>query len=438
MTTASGGRSRRGLRPLPLLHTGTPAPFRVVLPAYLAALAGWLAAAVTLLLAAPALADGAIAGTRTVLAAHLVGLVLFPFAVAAAVWQLLPVMLRNDPPRRGHRPLVLVLLAAGIPLAAAIAREQATLIAVCAVLLAGGLALLLGEIALLVRRAPRGKWIVVNRLAVLLAGTNAALAFALGAIAASDDGPEPLGVPYERFLLIHLSFALVGWLTVLIAAVGRTLVPMLGLAAAAPPRRVPAAELAIVAGLWLFVAGLALPARALVAAGILLMLAGLAPVARLFLRAAGRGTIGVREGPAAQAAVGLVFLGQAALLGLAAAAELVDGREAAIAAVLLLGLGWAAGMIVGHLGKLVSLSGWGSWPPGPRPRQAELYPRRPWQVEVVVFALGVQLLAVGVFFQEEAAARAGALVLAVAAAAALTGAGATVARVAARRRDPER
>jgi hypothetical protein len=413
MTTASGGRSRRGLRPLPLLHTGTPAPFRVTLPAYLAALAGWLAAAVVLVLAAPALAGGAISGTRTVLAAHLVGLVLFPFAVAAAVWQLLPVMLRNDPPRRGHRPLVLVLLA-------------------------GGLALLLGEVALLVRRAPRGKRIVVDRLAVLLAGTNAALAFALGAVAAADEGPEPLGVPYERFLLIHLSFALVGWLTVLIAAVGRTLVPMLGLAAAAPPRRIPAAELTIAAGLWLFVAGLAVPARALVAAGILVMVAGLVPVARLFLRAAGTGTIGVREGPAAHAAVGLVFLGQAALLGLAAAAELVDGREAAIAAVLLLGLGWAAGMIVGHLGKLVSLSGWGSWPPGPRPRQAELYPRRPWQVEVVVFAVGVQLLAVGALFQAEAAARAGALVLAVAAAAALTGAGATVARVAVRRRELDR
>jgi hypothetical protein len=59
-------------------------------------------------------------------------------------------------------------------------------------------------------------------------------------------------------------------------------------------------------------------------------------------------------------------------------------------------------------------------------------------VEVVVFAVGVQLLAVGALFQAEAAARAGALVLAVAAAAALTGAGATVARVAVRRRELDR
>jgi hypothetical protein len=434
MTTIFGGSSRGRVRPLPLLHTGTPAPFGLVLPAYLGALLGWLAAAVVLVLAAPALADGAIASTRTILAAHLVGLVLFPFAVAAAVLQLLPVMLRNDPPRRGHRPLVLVLLAAGAPLAAAVALEKPVLVAVFAALLAGGLALLLGELALLIRRAPRGKRIVVDRLAVALAGTNAALAFALGAVAAAEEGPEPLGVPYERFLLIHLSFALVGWLTVLIAAVGRTLVPMLGLAASAGPRRVPGAELTIVGGLWLYVAGLAVPADALVAAGILVMLAGLVPVARLFLRTAGAGTIGVREGPAAHAAVGLCFLAQAALLGLAAAAGLVPERRAAIAAVLLLGLGWAAGMIVGHLGKLVSLSAWGSWPRGPRPRQAELYPRRPWQAEVVLLAAGVQLLAAGIFFEAGAVARTGAVLLAASAAAALAGAGTTVARVVSRRR----
>jgi hypothetical protein len=241
-------------------------------------------------------------------------------------------------------------------------------------------------------------------------------------------------VPYERFLLVHLSFALVGWLTVLIAAVGRTLVPMLGLAASAGPRRVPGAELTIVGGLWLYVAGLAVPADALVAAGILVMLAGLVPVARLFLRTAGAGTIGVREGPAAHAAVGLCFLAQAALLGLAAAAGLVPERRAAIAAVLLLGLGWAAGMIVGHLGKLVSLSAWGSWPRGPRPRQAELYPRRPWQAEVVLLAAGVQLLAAGIFFEAGAVARTGAVLLAASAAAALAGAGTTVARVVSRRR----
>jgi hypothetical protein len=87
-------------------------------------------------------------------------------------------------------------------------------------------------------------------------------------------------------------------------------------------------------------------------------------------------------------------------------------------------------MIVGNLGKLVSLSGWGSWPPGPRPRQAALYPRRPWQAEVLLFAPGVQLLALGVLLESAGTVRAGAVVLAASAAAALAGAGITVARVA--------
>lgn len=404
------------------------------MPAYLAALAGWLAATVVLVLAAPALAEGAIATTATVLAAHLVALVLFPFGVAAAVWQLLPMLLRNDLPRGRHLPLALVLISAGAPLAVAIAVDAITLVAILAVLLACGLAVLLGEIALLIHRAPRGRLIIVNRLAVALASAHAALAFALGAAAAADRGPAPLGIPYERLLLLHLSVALVGWLTVLIAVIGRTLVPMLGLAAAAPRRRVPVAELAIVAGLWLYVAGLVVSSHALVAIGIAVATAGIAPVARLFLRTALAGRIGGREGPAVHAALGLFFLAEAALLGLVAAAGAIDERRAAIGAVALLGLGWAAGMIVGHLGKLVSLAGWGSWPPGPRPRQAELYPRFPWQLEAMLFAPAVELFAGGIVFESDTAARAGAVLLVGAALAAVLGAGVTVARVASLRR----
>ena len=53
-----------------------------------------------------------------------------------------------------------------------------------------------------------------------------------------------------------LSLALLGWLTVMILAVGRTLVPMLAAAAAEQPRRVPWPELALVGGLWTFAIGL--------------------------------------------------------------------------------------------------------------------------------------------------------------------------------------
>ena len=235
--------------------TGRPAPFRLGAPAYALALAGWLAATFLLTASTTDLVDLSLAGERPVAAAHAVGLVFFPFAVAAAVWQLLPVMLRNDPPRPWLRWLVLPLVAAGIPLAFGLATGRDGLAAASAALLAAGMVLLLVELAQLVRGAPPGRLLVVSKTAVALAGAHAAAAFALGVIALAASGSEPLGVPYERLLLIHLALALVGWLTVLIAAVGRTLVPMLALAAAAPKRRAPIGELVLVAGLWTFVVG---------------------------------------------------------------------------------------------------------------------------------------------------------------------------------------
>jgi len=412
-----------------MAETGQPAPFRLGAPAYLIAFAGWVAASVLLLESAPELVGLAVSGTGPVAAAHAIGVVFFPFAVAAAAWQLLPVMLRNDPPRPWSRWVVLALLLAGIPLAIGVATGRPGLAAASAVVLAGGLVLFLVELGLLVRGAPRGRTLVVSRPAVGLAGLHAAASFALGAIVLSDEGPEPLGIPYERALLAHLTLAAVGWLTVLIAAVGRTLVPMLGLAAAAPRRRAPVAELVLVSGLWLFVGGVVGEVDALVAIGVLVMLAGLAAPVRLFGSVARSGKIGVREGPVAHVAVGLVFLLQAALLALAAVTGLVDGRRVAVAAVLFLGVGWALGVIVGHAGKLVSLSGWGSWPPGPRPKQADLYPRPGWQVEAVVFASGVELLAAGVLLESEGMARAGAALLVVSSLVALASAAETVRRV---------
>ncbi len=406
-----------------MAHTGHPAPFRLGAPAYLAALCGWVAAAVLLVAAAPDLARAAVSGTYAVGAAHAVGVVFFPFAVAAAVWQLLPVMLRNDPPFRRLRWVALPLLAGGVPLAVALATERRALAAVSAVVLGTGLVLLLVELAALIRGAPGGRTLVVSRAAVALAGVHAAAAFAVGAAVLADAGPEPLGVPYERVLLVHLALALVGWLTVLIANVGRTLVPMLGLAAAAPRRRVPVPELVLAAGLWVLIAGIASERDALVAAGVLVAGAGFSVPAWRFLVVAARGRIGVREGPVAHVVVGLACLAQAGVL------VLVDpARRTAVAAVLLVGIGWAGGVVLGHLGKLISLSAWGSWPPGPRPKQAELYPRRAWQVESVLFAVGIEALAAGVVIDAPSLARAGAAVLAAASLVALAAGTETVRR----------
>lgn len=422
------------LRELPVAATGHPAPFAVTAPAYACAVLGWAAAATTLALSAAELTDGSIFESGLVLAAHLVGLVFFPFAVAAAVWQLLPVMLRNDPPTRRLRPIALLLLASGIPLAAAVALDIDAVAEALALLLAAGLVLLLAEVASLIRGAPTGKTLVVSRPAVALALVHAAIAFALGVIALVDGGPEPLGIAYERFLLLHLSIALIGWLTVLIAAVGRTLVPMLALAPAAEKRSAPLAEAGIVVGLWTYAAGLAMPSDGLIAVGIFVMAVSVSPIARAFVRAAFGGNIGLREGSVAHVVVGLAFMAQAAALGLAGALDQIDGRRAAIAAVVLLGLGWASGVIVGHVGKLASLSGWGSWPPGPRPKQQALYPRRIWQLEVVAFAIGIELLATGVLLESQATTTVGGVTFVAAALLATLGVGETARRVALRRR----
>jgi hypothetical protein len=421
--------SARSMRELPLVHTGKPAPFRLVAPAYLAALVGWLAAGALLTASADDVARLSISGSEPVSVAHAVGLVFFPFAVVAAAWQLIPVMLRNNPPRPQLRPLILVLLVAGVPLAYAVAHGRPTLAYLCAAALGAGLVLFLAELGALIRGAPRERRLAVSRPPLALAAASVVAAFSLGLGVMADGGPEPLGVPYERVLLAHIALALVGWLTMMIAAVGRTLVPMLGLASAAPPRAAPVAEIVLTAGLWIFIAGVASMVAALVALGCLAMLAALARPAARFVGVARSGRIGAREGPVLHVAVGLVFLVEAGVLGICAAAGAVGGRRAAVAGVLLLGLGWAAGVVVGHLGKLISLSGWGSWPPGPRPTQAALYPRRGWQVEALLFAVAVEVVALGVLADSRAATRAGAVLLTVSAVVALLSALETIRRV---------
>jgi hypothetical protein len=79
--------------------------------------------------------------------------------------------------------------------------------------------------------------------------------------------------------------------------------------------------------------------------------------------------------------------------------------------VILLLAGWAGGVVVGHVGKLLSLSLWVWWPQGPRPKQAELYPRRLGLLEAAAFATGVEVLALGVLLGSAGTARTGAGVL---------------------------
>jgi hypothetical protein len=422
-------------RPLPIHAVGRPAPWPLVATSFVLALLGWAAASAAAIRAVPDLAAGRLGAESPVLALHLAALVFFPFAVTGAAWHTLPVMLRNHLRSVRLLWLALPLLAGGVPLAAGIALGADTLVWAGTGLLAAALAVTLHQLAGLILHAPREKTLVASRIGVALSALHLVAAFVLGAAVFSAAGPAVWGVPYERMVLVHLLLAALGWLTLLILAVGRTLAPMLALAPAAPPRRLPWLELGFAAGLWLFAGGLAAGVGAIAAAGGAVVAIA---VGRFCLQVAGvlrTRRLDAVEGPLAHLTAGVVFLAQSAAVGFAALAGAVDERRGTGAFVLLLVVGWAAGVILGHLGKLLSLSAWTGWPPGPRPGQAAFYPRRLWEAEAAAFAVGVELLAVSVLVRSEPLGYAGAGLVVGSAAAALAGAVTTVLRARAGRLD---
>ncbi len=409
------------MKEIPLAATGKPGPWGLVAPAFLLALTGWLAASIALLASGDALARVATWDQDLVLAVHFTGLVLFPFAVAGGAWHALPPMLRNSlrQPRLLRGALVLML--GSIPLAAGVALDVAWLGAVGSLLLVVALAVVASSVIGLVVGAPPGRTLVAGRTGIALAIVHAVLAFTLGAALFGGDG-DLLGMARDRLLLVHFTLAAVGWLAVLLLSVGRVLDPMLALAAAPGKRRFPLQEVAVVATLWPALVGVALGIRPLALAGAIGLTAALAPFGVAMVSAGVRGRIGLREGPLAHVLIGGISIVQGGLVALAGLGGLLDERRAATAYGVLLVGGFAAGILVGHAGKLLALSAWANWPPGPRPKQESLYPRRIWQVEAALFLAAVQLLADGTLFEAPSLVRAGEIVLVLAAATALAGA----------------
>ncbi len=402
-------------------RVGTPAPLRLVGCYFAAALASWIAATLVLALAAPELAAADVAAPRVLLSVHLVALGFLPLAVTGAAFHVLPTLLRNGVSTiRGWAALPL--LCAGPLLAIGIAHDLAALTWPAATAETAGFVLVAWELVTLVVRAPRGRMLLASRTGVLLSTFHAAAALAFGAALAARGWRPILGIPHDRAIAIHLDLAVLGWLTLLIVTVGRTLAPMLALAPAAARRRFPVAELSLTGGVWLLVGGLAFDARALDAAGGLVVFAAIATFAALTARVGRQHRLDGVEGPLLHLAAGLFFLGQATILGLGLAfgLEATPRRLAAYAIALL--VGWATGVTLGHLGKLLSLSAWTWWPPGPRPKQSVLYPRRVWLVEAVAFVTGCEILLNGVLAGSERTIRLACVLLASSAVAACVGA----------------
>ncbi len=421
-------RGRPGTRALPLAGggraVGGPIPLGLFASYVGVALIGWLAACVTLIVAAPDIARRLPLERAPVLAVHFVALAFVPLAVTAASFHLLPVMLRND--IRHPRPLrwALPLLAGAFLVGPGIAFNRPSILWPGATLVATGLVLVLFTLVSLVVHAPGDRTLIASRIGVSLTTLHVTAAFVLGAIVFEHGDATAAGVSHDRWLLVHLHLAVLGWLTLLIVTVGRNLAPMLALAPTAPPRRLPGTELLVSVGLWLLVTGIAISSNAIAAVGFGVIVVGLASFARQMLRVL-RTRRPPLEAPLAHLAVGIVFLIQAAVLGALALGGGVKPRSVMTAYVVLLLVGWAAGVTLGHLGKLLSLSIWVWWPPGPRPKQEALYPRRLWLVEASVFAAGVEAIAVGSLIQSVALARVGAVALTGAAVLACAGAGTT-------------
>jgi hypothetical protein len=279
----------------------------------------------------------------------------------------------------------------------------------------------LSELLGLVRRAPGHRTLVVSRTGVALSCLHVTGALVLGAVVFSHGDAPVAGISHERWVLAHLQLAVFGWLTMLIVTVGRTLGPMLAQAPAAPARRFPWSEPALTAGLWTLLAGVLTASTPATLAGGCVILLTLALFARLMVGVARTRRMEL-EAPLAHLLTGVLFLLQAAALGAAVLVGAIATRTGLIAYVVLLLVGWAGGVTLGHIGKLLSLSLWVWWPPGPRPKQATLYPRRVWLAEAAAFVAGVELLAAGVLVGSTGAARAGGAVLVAAAALASAGA----------------
>jgi hypothetical protein len=396
-----------------------------LLASYVAvALAGWIAAAIAILIAAPELAARDPLASGTVLATHLVALGFLPFAVTAASFHLLPVMLRNDVRHPRRLQLALPLLGGGFLVAPGVAFGSPALIWLGATLSGSGLLLVLSELLGLVRRAPGDRTLVTSRTGVALVSLHVTAALVLGALVFSHGDAPVAGVVHERWLLVHLHLAVLGWLTLLIVTVGRTLAPMLALATTPPHRRLPLSELALTLGLWVLLAGIATASTPATLGGGCLVLLTLAQFARRLGHVVRTRKLEL-EAPLAHLLTGVLFLAQAAALGIAISTGAVSARTGLTAYVVFLLLGWAGGVTLGHIGKILSLSLWVWWPPGPRPKQTALYPRRVWLAEAVAFATGVELIGVATLAGSTETARAGGAMLILAASLAAAGAGLT-------------
>jgi hypothetical protein len=377
------------------------APMSVRLPGehFAAAILYLVAGAVGLVWIAPELSIGAYPSPRVAGVTHLFTLGWLTTTIFGALYQLLPVALGAPlrSVRVAHASFWAFAPGAGL-FAAGVATGASPLHHAGIALVAVGIVLAIGNLALSLPRAPSRDvtwWAVAMALAFL------ASTLVLGVVLLHNLHTGFLAEARLRVLGTHLHVALVGWALMMMVGVSHRLLPMFLLSHGGDTRWTKRALALLAGGVALLATGLTLRQPAATWAGTAMLEAGVGCFvwqALAFYRARVRRQIdvGMRYAGAA-----LGFLVVSALLGAAVLVAGVAHPRLATAYVVVGLLGGIILYVVGFFYKIVPLLAWtvryrDRMGTGTAPTVAQTFSARVAHVQLALMALGVALTAAGI------------------------------------------
>lgn len=395
-------------------------PWQLPVAMLLAAAVAQVVGAVALVVAAPDLARGVSYGPAQLGAVHLVGVAFLTVAIAGALQQLVPVLMRQRVGGTVRSAVSAVALTAGawsLSLGLWSGREPA-IAAGGALLVAGGLVLVV-DLVLAAVGAARGGTLGPSGAGVLASAAWFAVVLAMGALMAANRVHPFLEIDRMRLIGAHAAVAVIGWIGGTIVAMALRLAPMFALAHGYRRGAGVAALVAWHGSVAPIALGLGLGIPALVVAGGALLL-GSCALALAFTLDVAHHRRRRPEAPLVHLVLGLASAALATGLMLGASAGAGDPYRAAVPAAILAVVGLGAGVTSGHLFKVLPMLVWTgrfarlAGTPG-APRLSDLYPAPLASAEQASFAAGLVLLTAGTCFGWELVARGGALLLLVAA-----------------------
>lgn len=377
------------------------APTSVRLPGqhFAAAILYLVAGAIGLVWIAPELAIGAYPSPRVAGITHLFTLGWLTTTIFGALYQLLPVALGAPlrSVRVAHASFWSFAPGAGL-FAAGVATSAPMLHHAGIALVAAGILLAVGNIALSLPRAPSRDatwWAIATALAFLTS------TLVLGVVLLHNLHTGFLAEARLRVLATHLHVALVGWALMMMVGVSHRLLPMFLLSHGGDTRWTKRSLALLGGGVAALAAGLTLQRPAATWAGAAMLEAGVGCFvwqALTFYRARVRRQIDVGMRYAGSA---LGFLLASAVLGVAVLVGGVAHPRLATAYVVVGLLGGIILYVVGFFYKIVPLLAWtvryrDRMGTGTAPTVAQTFSARVAHVQLALMALGVTLLVAGI------------------------------------------